>query len=147
MSVSKRRCNQCREYVHAESMIKLGSVWVCSEVCQEAKLSGSKQKDKKSQSDQPNKAAVRQKVIERDGERCLVCRASNVPLHLHRIVYGSHGGKYEISNTCLLCYHHHNADGRQSVHSRKKEAQPLLLAHLAGDTRAAGKLRKLLLSG
>lgn len=68
-----------------------------------------------------SKKEVRQKVIERDGYWCLLCGKPGPGLHLHRVVYGSHGGKYEVDNCVLLCAIHHD-----QVHSSKKTWAPRL---------------------
>lgn len=99
-----RRCNQCREYFPRDDMVKLGSVFVCSLGCREEKLLN-RDLEKKSKSGKsvktkpkPDKAAVRKQVIERDGTGCLVCRHRGHGLHLHRIIYGSQGGEYEVGH-------------------------------------------------
>lgn len=146
MGVSKRRCNQCREYYLSDSLFRFGSVWLCSEECKQAKIDGTNKESRRRESERQaevDKPAVREELVKRDGEFCLVCGDPHSP-HMHRVIYGSEGGKYELYNVVFLCYTHHNADGLQSVHSQKKKTQPLLLAHLAGDKRAAGKLRRFL---
>ncbi|GGH46179.1 hypothetical protein GCM10008014_08670 [Paenibacillus silvae] len=72
------------------------------------------------------KEKVRQAVIERDGGNW--CALSGVPgpgLHLHRIVYGSQGGKYEVDNCILLSKQMHDL-----VHSSKKTWMPILQDHV-----------------
>lgn len=72
------------------------------------------------------KEKVRQAVIEREGGNW--CVLSGVPgpgLHLHRIVYGSQGGKYEVDNCILLSTEMH-----QLVHSSKKTWMPILQDHV-----------------
>lgn len=72
-----------------------------------------------------NKPKVRKEVIERDGHYCLLCGTPGPGLHLHRVIYGSQGGKYEVNNCVLLCAIHH-----QEVHSSKKKWLPILQNHL-----------------
>lgn len=73
-----------------------------------------------------NKSKLRKKVIERDGgDWCLLCGKPGPGLHLHRIVYGSQGGKYELDNCVQLCPEDHD-----KVHSSKKKWMPYLLKHI-----------------
>jgi 5-methylcytosine-specific restriction endonuclease McrA len=74
-----------------------------------------------------NKARTRSEVIERDGDWCLYCGRPGPGLHLHRVIYGSQGGKYEASNCVQLC-----AEDHARVHSSKRTWMPLLLEYLAG---------------
>lgn len=72
------------------------------------------------------KEKVRQAVIEREGGNW--CAISGVPgpgLELHRIVYGSQGGKYEPDNCILLSVEMHKV-----VHSSKKTWMPILQDHV-----------------
>lgn len=72
------------------------------------------------------KPKVRAAVIERDGGNW--CAISGVPgpnLQLHRIVYGSQGGKYEVDNCILLSKAMHDI-----VHSDKKKWMPILQDHV-----------------
>jgi hypothetical protein len=69
---------------------------------------------------------TRRAVIARDGDWCLFCGRSGPGLHLHRVVYGSQGGKYEPSNCVQLCLDHHAL-----VHSSKVTWQHRLVAHIA----------------
>lgn len=72
------------------------------------------------------KEKVRQAVIEREGGNW--CVLSGVPgpgLELHRIVYGSQGGKYETDNCILLSVEMHRL-----VHSSKKTWMPILQDHV-----------------
>jgi hypothetical protein len=72
------------------------------------------------------KEKVRQAVIEREGGNW--CVLSGVPgpgLELHRIVYGSQGGKYETDNCILL-----SAEMHRVVHSSKKTWMPILQDHV-----------------
>jgi hypothetical protein len=73
-----------------------------------------------------NKPDVRKAVISRDGDWCLICGKPPRGLHLHRIIYGSQGGEYEVGNCVQLCGEHHGL-----VHSNKRVWQPRLLAHIA----------------
>lgn len=73
-----------------------------------------------------NKKKVREQVIERDGGNwCLLCGKPGPGLHLHRVVYGSQGGKYEVDNCVQLC-----AIDHERVHSSKKKWMPILLEYL-----------------
>jgi hypothetical protein len=126
-------------------MLPCGGVLVCSESCRRDRIrkinirSGRKSVAKRKEVD---KGAGRTAVMKRDGNYCLLCGAAS-PLELHRVRYGSEGGKYEVSNTVLLCTTHHNAPVKAdpSVHSNKKLWQPLLLDHLAGTPGATAVLR------
>jgi uncharacterized protein YgiB involved in biofilm formation len=71
------------------------------------------------------KVKVRAEVIERDGNWCLYCGQPGPGLHLHRVVYGSQGGKYEASNCVQLC-----AQDHARIHSSKSTWMPLLLEYL-----------------
>ena len=73
-----------------------------------------------------NRPATRRAVIERDGDWCLLCGKPPRGLHLHRVIYGSQGGKYELDNCVQLCGEHHAL-----VHSDKPKWKPLLLEHIA----------------
>jgi hypothetical protein len=73
-----------------------------------------------------SKPKLRIKIRERDGDWCLFCGKPGPGLHLHRVIYGSQGGKYEEHNCVLLCGEHHGL-----VHTNKKKWQPLLLQHLS----------------
>ena len=62
------------------------------------------------------KKEVRNEVIERDGGNwCLICGRPGPGLHLHRVVYGSQGGKYTVNNCVQLCPQDH-----MLVHQSKK---------------------------
>jgi len=72
------------------------------------------------------KRKLREKVIERDGGNwCLFCGKPGPGLHLHRVVYGSQGGRYELSNCVQLCPIHH-----ELVHSSKRKWMPILKHYL-----------------
>jgi 5-methylcytosine-specific restriction endonuclease McrA len=71
------------------------------------------------------KETVRQQVADRDGYHCLICGTSHRGLHLHRVVYGSQMGRYEINNCVLLCHKCH-----AHIHSNKSKYQPTLLNYL-----------------
>lgn len=127
-------------------MLKCGSVMVCSEECREGKLRAVYTSTVRRASEQRgvvDKSVVRAAVVKRDGNRCLLC-ATSESLHLHRVRYGSEGGRYEVDNCVLLCQYCHNAPSRSrpSVHSKKKVWQPLLLAYLAGEPGAIYALRR-----
>ena len=73
-----------------------------------------------------NKKKLRGQVIKRDGGNwCLLCGKPGPGLHLHRIIYGSQGGKYELDNCVQLCAVCHD-----KVHSSKKNWMPKLLEHI-----------------
>lgn len=73
------------------------------------------------------KTKIREAVIERDGGNwCLKCGRPGPGLHLHRVIYGSQGGEYELGNCVQLCPEDHAL-----VHSSKVTWAPLLLGHLA----------------
>ena len=68
------------------------------------------------------KKELRNQIIQRDGDWCLICGKPSPGLHMHRIIYGSQGGKYEIDNCVQLCNIHHG-----EIHdSKKKWLKPLL---------------------
>lgn len=121
-------------------MLRVGSVWVCSAECRSNKVqaveTGQVQRESTRKA-QVDKGPIREAVAKRDGRCCLLCGVVEDGLHLHRVVYGSQGGKYEVLNCVFLCEEHH----QRTVHARKKVWQPLLLAHLAGDKRARARLR------
>lgn len=74
-----------------------------------------------------NKRKIKQELIERDGgKECLICGIPGDGLHMHRVVYGSQGGKYETSNCVQLC-----GDDHALVHSSKKTWLDPLLRYLA----------------
>jgi hypothetical protein len=78
------------------------------------------------------RAGVRREVAERDGDWCLLCGKPPKGLHLHRVWYGSQGGRYVTGNCVQLCAHHHAV-----VHGEKRRWQTLLLRYLADDNRDA----------
>lgn len=53
-------------------------------------------------------AKTRAEVKERDKHRCRICGTGG-SLHVHHIVFRSHGGPDELWNLISLCQHHHNA--------------------------------------
>jgi hypothetical protein len=63
-----------------------------------------------------NKRIVRSAVIERDGDWCLVCGQPPKGLHLHRIRFGSEGGRYAADNCVQLCGLHHDTVHRGPKH-------------------------------
>ncbi|AIW03682.1 HNH endonuclease [Bacillus phage Pascal] len=71
------------------------------------------------------KNKVRQQVKERDGNWCLLCGKPPSGLHLHRIKYGSQGGKYEKDNCVQLCNEDHAL-----IHTDKKLFMPLLESYI-----------------
>ena len=78
----------------------------------------------------PRKAKLRKEIIEREGGNwCLLCGKPEPGLHLHRIKYGSQGGKYELDNCVQLCAGHHG-----EVHSNKNKWMPILLDHIENKT-------------
>lgn len=89
-----------------------------------------------------DKQRVRQAVRERDGDQCLLCGAPGPGLHLHRVIYGAQGGRYEERNCIQLCVLHHNP----VIHASKETWQPLLMDYLnaegASRTEALRALRK-----
>ena len=78
-----------------------------------------------------SKQRTRQQVKDRDGDMCLLCGRPGPGLHLHRVIYGSQGGKYAPENCVLLCHDHHNP----VVHASKGTWQPLLLDYLQDEDR------------
>lgn len=76
------------------------------------------------------KNKVRKEVINRDGDWCLLCGKPPKGLHLHRVVYGSQGGKYEKENCVQLC-----SDDHALIHSNKRVFQPLLEEYLKDATK------------
>lgn len=60
--------------------------------------------------------AVRQAVLDRDDNRCVVC-GSNWRLELHHVVYRSQGGGHDDANLATLCQRCHQRihAGRLSI--------------------------------
>jgi 5-methylcytosine-specific restriction endonuclease McrA len=85
-----------------------------------------------------SKAKVRSDVIKRDGHWCMLCGKPGPGLHLHRVIYGSQGGKYQTDNCILFCGEHHDF-----IHSNKKKWQPLLLEYLTSSTNRPGVIEKI----
>lgn len=60
-----------------------------------------------------DKQKTRRQVIAKYGNKCIVpgcpfkAKNSGKGLHLHRIIKGRDGGKYELDNCVLVCVHHH----------------------------------------
>ena len=140
---NKRRCNQCRDYFPAEGMVRVGSVWVCSDECRNAKLgqvSTERAQRDRARKAEIDKGPIREAVAKRDGNGCLLCgRGTPDALDLHRVTYGSEGGRYVITNCVLICSHpcHHDV-----VHGNKRVWQSLLQAHLAGVKNSRSALRR-----
>lgn len=65
--------------------------------------------------------AVRNNCYERDNYRCRMCGATNVPFHLHHILYRSQGGPHTRENLITLCFRCHD-----TAHSNKRFWQPVL---------------------
>lgn len=81
------------------------------------------------------KKKIKDKIIERDGgKQCLICSSQGPKLHLHRIVYGSQGGKYEVDNCVQLCTTDHGI-----VHSKKPFWQKVLLDYIANKNNGDSK--------
>jgi 5-methylcytosine-specific restriction endonuclease McrA len=52
----------------------------------------------------PIPPGLRAEIIDRDGGACRYCHQYvGQDGHVHRIIFGSHGGKYTRENTILLC--------------------------------------------
>ena len=49
---------------------------------------------------------LKEQIFKRDGKGCLLCKSLE-ELHVHRIIPGALGGKYELDNTVVLCKVHH----------------------------------------
>ena len=80
-----------------------------------------------------NKRKLREKVMERDGGKCcLICGSLGPDLHLHRIIYGSQCGKYELDNCVQLCTTDHGI-----VHNKKPFWQKVLLKYVADKKEAS----------
>lgn len=112
---------------------------VCSSECRDAKLLDTKRRSAKRQSDRKarvDKSPIREAVGRRDGRACLLCGAPSP--HLHRVRYGSEGGRYEVDNCVFLCDYHH----LYTVHGNKRVWQPLLLDHLAHVDGARAAIRR-----
>ena len=79
-----------------------------------------------------SKPRARQTVIDRDSDKCLLCGSPGPGLHLHRVVYGSQGGRYVEGNCVLLCSMCHNP----VIHASKATWQPLLMDYLSSEGEA-----------
>jgi hypothetical protein len=78
-----------------------------------------------------HKKKVREMVIERDGGKwCLLCGKPGPGLHLHRVIYGSQCGVYELDNCMQLC-----AEDHEKIHSNKHFWQPILLEYLKDNSK------------
>jgi 5-methylcytosine-specific restriction endonuclease McrA len=60
-----------------------------------------------------------------DGTWCLFCGKPGPGLHLHRVIYGSHGGEYKLNNCVQLCVTCH-----ERVHTSKTKWAPVLADYL-----------------
>lgn len=138
----KRKCENCYQtfYVYQSEIKKGGGVY-CSKKCyvERQKNTGYVPKNFISSVDNrgknngrykhgkrigghTQKRKLREKVIQRDGGNwCLFCGKPGPGLHLHRIRYGSQGGRYELNNCVQLCPIHHDL-----VHSSKRKWMPIL---------------------
>lgn len=76
-----------------------------------------------------SKKKVRENVRLLDGDWCLFCGKPGPGLHLHRVLYGSEVGKYEVDNCVQLCGIDHDL-----VHSNKNKWQPFLVQYLQART-------------
>lgn len=133
--VNRRRLNKnpkfCSRECYAERQRALGLVPdnFISSVDNSGKKNGRYKHGKRTGSN-VTKPKVRKQVIKRDGGNwCLFCGKPGPGLHLHRIVYGSQGGKYELDNCVQLCAEHH-----ELVHSNKKKYMPILQDHIKNGT-------------
>lgn len=71
------------------------------------------------------KEKLRKGVIERDGDFCVICYSRTEGLHLHRVIHGYDGGKYEVSNCVQLCPEDH-----EMVHTEKEKWMKVLKEHI-----------------
>ena len=71
----------------------------------------------------------RKYILERDGQTCVLCHRSDLPLHVHHIVSRGAGGPDEYTNLVSLCYlcHHSKAHGREGAIYKEQ-----LLAYTSG---------------
>jgi len=139
-----QNCQICNKefYVTAARLRAHKSIRFCSSKCQGKWQSGQplpkgfigvdnsgskngRYKNGKRVGEHVTKPKVRDLVKKRDGNWCLLCGVSIKGLHLHRVEYGSQGGKYEKHNCIQLCSRDH-----ELVHSNKRKWQPLLLDYI-----------------
>jgi 5-methylcytosine-specific restriction endonuclease McrA len=52
---------------------------------------------------QPGAAALRERVLKRDGYRCVYCGAADDGLEVHHVVPVAEGGKNGLSNVVVVC--------------------------------------------
>jgi DNA-directed RNA polymerase subunit RPC12/RpoP len=71
---------------------------------------------------------LRERIVKRDGNGCLICKSQN-KIHVHRIIPGGLGGKYTIENTVILCSTHH-----AEVHRDYESWKLKLLQMIGGST-------------
>lgn len=122
----------CSQKCYAESLRKTGNVPYNFMIStnNKGKNNGMYKHGKYKRKGAPSKAKLRNEIIERDGGNwCLFCGKPGPGLHLHRIKYGSQGGKYEIDNCVQLCVEDHAL-----VHSSKNKYMPILLDHINNKT-------------
>lgn len=145
-----RTCIQCRkEFYVKQSQIKQGNPKFCSRKCYEERQrylglvpkgfissvnnsgkNNGNYKHGQRVGGHVQKKKLREQVISRDGGNwCLLCGKPGPGLHLHRIVYGSQGGKYELDNCVQLC-----AECHELVHSSKRKWMPILKDHIKNGT-------------
>lgn len=68
---------------------------------------------------------LREKVLKRDGHKCVSCGSDN-DLEVHHIVPVAQGGSNELSNLITLCLTCHNKAHRNNHHAREtSETKPL----------------------
>lgn len=129
---STYRCQGCREYRPMPSHAKFGLGHVCSDDCK--KLAADRSRSKKTKTAKPMRTTVsagrdvpalaRVTVMQRDRGKCRFCgTATN--LHLHHVIYRSHGVDHQPHNLIALCDEHHAL-----VHSEKRRWAPVLLAYI-----------------
>ena len=145
-----KKCKECQKTFYAKrSELKRGRAKYCSRKCRfkmqkrkgivasgfitSANNSGKNNgmyKHGKRIGGHISKKKIRSEVIYRDGGNwCLLCGKPAPGLHLHRIIYGSQGGKYEVNNCVQLCASCHG-----EVHSSKSKWMPVLKDHIKNGT-------------
>ena len=63
----------------------------------------------------PNRKLI-EELIQRNGNKCSVCGATNVPLEIHHIIPLSQGGDNSLNNFILVCPNCHSSQGGQVRH-------------------------------